>query len=391
MSGPKTSTVSGEFRIGWTVHADLDEIIAQKKSAIKQNGLYRAPTEYDLNGLEGDPTIIKKTTTSTGKGPKVIATTNGLGAVEKSLFPNNSQMAKEALKMKYKPGPVLADMLSVSNPRENPTGTKGIFFGTVAIVAEERFVPGDVVMVDMSDPDNPAKTYGKGREGTSRNTRRPLIFVKYTPMIPTKALLDHIHSSLNSPTLLKQLSTVTPKTAMAWMNAVNAIFTDDMFTVALAVQNMSSIFMPRPSATELHDENGKELSAEEISIRVAQYLHAIPLDRERAQKRDASVNGAKAWEEVRLKTLKQKYYDRKNKAYEFGFKKNGQQLESSAVDLKTNKIKNTAAGNMVKQQYNSGLRRIASTYMASEFSKLWNRGVIIVGAKPGDKAVLLVK
>lgn len=387
----KTSSVAGEFRIAWTVQSDYDETIAQKKSAIKQNGLYRAPTEYDLNGLEGDPTIIKKTTTSTGKGPKVIATTNGLGATEKSLFPNNPQMAKEALKMKYKPGPVLADMLSVSNPRENPTGTKGIFFGTVAIVAEERFVPGDAVMVDMSDPEKPAKSYGKGREGTSRNTRRPLIFVKYTPMIPTKALLEHVHSSLNTPVFYKQLSSTTPKTAMAYTNAVNALFSDDMFLVALATFNMSSIFMPRPSATELHDENGNELSAEEISIRVAQYLHAIPLDRERAQKRDASVNGRKVWEEIRYKTLKMKYYDRQNKAYEFGFKKNGQQLESSAVDLKTNKVKNTAAGNMLKQQYNSAVRRIASTYMAADFSKLWKRGVIIVGAKPGDTAVLLVK
>jgi len=386
----KTSNISGEFRIAWTVFYDKEELTAQQQSTITRRALYDAPTTYDLNGLEGDATMIRKTATVTGHGPKVIATTNGMGSTEKNLFPDDPDMAKEALKMKYKLGPILADLLSVSNPRENPTGTKGIFFGTVGIVANERLVPGDLVMVDMSDPSKPAKTYGKGRMGTSRNTRRPLIYVKYTHMIPSASMMRHIRSVLDSPQLYKQLRTTNPRTAQAWLNAVNYIFQDDMFTAALTVNSLLPVFAPREGVTELRDDNGNELPADEITVRVAQYLHAIPLDRARKQKRDASVNGAKLWEEVRLRILNMKYYDGKNTAYEFGYVPNGRQPTSSARDLKENKIKSSAEGDLLKQQLNGATRRIVSTLMASDFSKLWVVGTMIVGARPGEKGVLLM-
>lgn len=388
--GPKTSNISGEFRIAWTVHYDQEVLKQQKQSTVTRRSLYQAPTEYDLNGVEGDGTLMRKTSTTTGRGPFVFTTTNGLGSTERALFPNDLEMAKEALKMKYTPGPILADGLSVSNPRLNPTGTKGIFFGTVAVVANDRVLPGDYVMLDMTNPNEHAKAYGAGRVGTSRNTRRPLIYVKYTPMKPTATLLRHIRKVINTPDLYRLLSSENPKTAKMWENAVSSIFRDEMLTVSLGIHNLLDVLQPRPEASELRDDLGDELSKEETTTRIAQMLGAIPIDNETAQVRDRSANGVAFWKMARKRILNMKYYDGKNINDEFGFHRNGREFTSDARDLKSRKLKNNAAGNIVRQQLNSSTRRIVSTYMAADDAKRWVMGVMLVGARAGDKGVLLM-
>lgn len=301
-------------------------------------------------------------------------------------------MAVEALKLEYKLGPVLAADLNIGNPRETPTGVKGLFFGTVAVVAEERLLPGDKVMVTFTDPSKSAKAYGKGRTGTARNTRRPLIYVKYTPTVSSTRLLTHIRAVLTDPKLYAQIAQSNKKSAQAWMNAVRTIFADDMLKISLAMRVLTQrrLFRPDESAGELFGTNGEELSSDEITIRMAQWLHAIPMTRRTQDIRDRSNNGSAGWEQTYIDILNTIYFDGKNKAYEFGYRVRGNTAESDARDLTTGHLRGTEAGNVLYMQINSATQRLTAEFAADNDTKSWVRGVTIVGGRQGSNAVLLI-
>lgn len=389
----QTSDVAGQCRISWSVFEDNSTLQKQRESTAKSGALYSPPGPYDLNGYAGDATLIKKTSNQ-GDKLRVIATTNGLGAAQRSLFPNDDAMAVEALKLEYRLGPILAADLNISNERETTTGVKGLFFGTVKIVADERLVPGDKVMVDFSDPSKAAKVYGNARPGTARNTRRPLIFVKYTPSVSSTRLMTHIRSVLSNPKLYSQIAQSNKKSAQAWANAVRFIFADDMLKITLALQVMrkNNLITVAPGATELFAEDGSSLNDDEFTVRLAQWLHATPMDRKRRDIRDNSLNGARGWEQTRLDILQTIYFDGVNRRYEFGFNagSGASPPTSNARDLKTGKVKNTAEGDVLRMQINSPIRRATATFMADDDTKQWVVGVMMVGARQGKNGVLLI-
>lgn len=387
---PKTTGDAGQCLIRWSVFEDVTLLKKQRESNEKSGTLYPAPKQYDLNGYQGDPTIISKNATRSGK-IRVITTTHGLGAEERALFPDDPAMAVEMLKLEYKLGPILGADLNIDQPRESPTGANGVFFGTVKIVPEDRLVPGDRVMVTFSDPTVPAKTYGLGREGTSRNTRRPLIYIRYTERVPTQLLLTHIRAALTNPRNYQMIEKGGKKYARAYINALRNLFTDDMKKIIFGVRELLAlnILQPNPAARELFDEDGSALSEDEIVVRMAQWLHATPMDRKRKDKLDASTNGSRVWGQLRLNMLNRIYFFG-NKAYEFNFRKVGNTAHSDARDLKTGKIRGTAEGDVLRLQINSAAKAFTSVFMAQEETNRWRVGTVMVGGEKHGTAILLV-
>ena len=263
----------GQCRVTWTIFPDRQTQASQEQSKLRENTLYAPPSRFDLNGNPGDATIMKKhCSQADSRGAQVIFSTNGLGSVERAQYSTDLRRAKEALKLKYKPGPILIDSLDVSSTRKNPGGANGLFFGTISVVASEDLLPGDHVMLDFSDPTKPAKTCNRGRTGTDTSTRRPLLYVRYTPTVPGVTLLSHVHNVLKSPELYTQLRRYTPNTANAWQNAVRFMFEDDMLTAVLAIYKLLPVLAPRQDVLELLSTDGEELDDEEVTVRIAQYL-----------------------------------------------------------------------------------------------------------------------
>lgn len=386
---PKTTGDAGQMRIRWSVFESVTMLKKQRESNEKSGTLYPPPKLYDLNGYAGDPTIISKNETRSSK-IRVITTTHGLGAEERALFPDDPAAAVELLKLDYKLGPILGADLNAEQPKESPTGASGIFFGTVKIVPEDKVVPGDRMMVTFSDPTVPAKTYGLGREGTSRNTRRPLIYVRYTERVPTRMMLTHIRAALTNPRNYQMIEKGGRKYARAYINALRNVFTDDMKKIVLGVGELleKDILQVNPKARELFNENGTSLSNDEIQVRMLQWLHAIPMDRKRKDRLDASSNGNSTWGQLRLDILNRIYFFG-NKRYEFGLHKTGNTSTSNARDLKTGKIKGTAEGDVLRLQINGPARALTSTFMAQEEARRWRVGVIMVGGESHGTAIML--
>jgi len=392
---PQVSDVAGQGVISWSAFEDASIIKKQRESTVKSGSLYSPPGMYDLNGYAGDPTLVNKKTNNVDR-LHIFATTNGLGAKQRALFPDNDAMAVEALKLEFNPGPILGADLNISNPRATPTGVKGIFFGAVKIILNDRMQPGDRVMISMTDPSKPAKLVAKGREGTSRNTRRPLIYVKYTPTVSSKRFMTHIKSILTDPKKYSQIVLSNKKSAQAWTNLMRFVFTDDIMKLALGLRVLMrrGLIQANPMATELLADNGAQLNPDELALRVAQWMHALPMDSKRREKRDGSANGERVWENTLIEYLNTIYFDGTNRAYEYGFSPagtNGSTVPTSiARDLVSGRPLNTPEGQLLSMQINSSVRRMTATIAADKDTEKWVVGTLIRGGRSGKNGVLLV-
>jgi len=384
MSDPKSVQEVGQIPVA--VLADYAEIHSRKnldsEASRPEYGYANDPQNFDFVRGEGVYTVRSKRRKTKNQKLKVLTSFNGVGAKERELYPDDSEMVRLAIKNKHKPVGISTVDTHSGVFSYNPDVTVSMG-GLNSVRAFDDFAPGQRIVYDV--PPHSAEELYKNIHFRGINQRKfPLVTKRADSLSSAEQALKVSRELVRDPTKWNMAMGNNRNTDM-WQEFGSNLLQDKEVSGLLLVYKLMNegILQINPGAAGLSDADGNALSTDESVSRMAQFLGVVKNGSDIQQ---LSQTELRDWKRIRYELDNMFLYDGKNTRYEYGYNRNPDGTVSSrARDPRTGRVfNNRPEGQLLQMQLNQSKKTIASMDDAIRFQRDWEIGTVTVGGPRGS-------
>lgn len=336
----------------------------------------------------GDPLVICKN--NNAKRVEVVLSANGIGHDIYATY-KDPELARRIVQLRYRRGPIAQTDIRASPGHNGKTGGNSSWGGTVFIPTYEANQVGQILQVAFPPPDADTAELAKSSGGSL--TRFPFIYVVKKPDTAADKVIDFAMEILNDPKRF-QLVTKGIPAARSYENGAHCLFEFICLIAAFTMGEAVEKGILVPASAEFQ-EGGRPTSAEETTLRAAEFLGVTPKS-PKSQNILQRTGTKKKYEQFRQDILRKVLYrnnkGRSNARYEFGMRRTrDNKLISMARSARSSKNGNVQAirdnphGRLLKKQINCAQRTISSFFGAHDEDSSWDAVRVtkpgIVGSK----------